>query len=155
MPEEMTDVKTTVLTNIPIEQEDFPETVLPHELAVYADSDGNLTIQNNEEGVVAEGATVYVTQIGEPIEEMEGEYEEYELYEEETAGEEDEDEDDEEEEHDSKVDDPDYEVGKEPGEVKFYECDACKRSFKTSAVSGFVFFSLRLAGRTIDISHVT
>lgn len=50
------DVKTTLLTNIPIEnlpieQHDVPEQVLPHELALFSNSDGNLmisTVQQEE-----------------------------------------------------------------------------------------------------------
>lgn len=38
------DIKTTLLTNLPIENVQYPEHILPHELSVFSNSDGNLTI---------------------------------------------------------------------------------------------------------------
>lgn len=48
------EIKTTILTNIPIENEDFPEHILPDELAVFSNSDGNLTINTIEPDDVQE-----------------------------------------------------------------------------------------------------
>lgn len=130
------DIKTTVLTNMPIE-EGFDEHILPHDFAVFTNSDGNLTIDTVEHVEVVEQAgppeaevaktTVYITQVGEPAEDMEGEYEEYELYDEE-------EEEEDEEEEDSLVDDPTFEIGKESKDDEAFECGTCNRTFKTPAV---------------------
>lgn len=157
-----TDVKTTVLTNIPIVTDEVftTEHILPDELAVFSNSDGNLTINTVEQVVevavsgdaqeqqdaveeeLEEDAktAVYITQIGEPAEEMmDGEYEEYELYPEEEEEEEDEDGDGQDEEDDSSmVDDPNFEVDErdtEEEEMEQFECAICKKNFKTPAVS--------------------
>lgn len=119
--DEREDVKTTVLTNLPIVTEEaYPEHILPDELAVFDNSDGNLTINTVQQVVevsepgesiveaveVIEGkalqlkheeddtesTTVYIMQIGEQADEEmdEGEYEEYELCSEAEAEEEEE-----------------------------------------------------------------
>lgn len=108
--DETENVKTTVLTNLPIVTEEaYPEHILPDELAVFDNSDGNLTIntvqqvvevaepgenivqtveviegktlQLKHEDEDSEATTVYIMQIGERADEEmdEGEYEEYEL----------------------------------------------------------------------------
>lgn len=152
------DIKTTVLTNIPIVTEEvYTEHILSDDLTVLSNSDGNLTIntveqvvevteptessavepcENEEEEETETKATVYITHVGQPADDtVEGEFEEYELYE----AEEDEEPNDEEEEDSSLVDDPNYEVEEEKyqdeEEEKRYECERCKRSFKTPAVS--------------------
>lgn len=153
------DVKTTVLTNIPIVVEEvFTEHIMPDDLAVFSNSDGNLTINTVEQVVEiavpgeaqehhaveeeqqeeeSKGA-VYITQIGEPAEEMEdGEFEEYELYPEDEEEEEDDDGQDQEDDS-SMVDDPNFEVDErdtEEEEQEQFECATCKRNFKTPAVS--------------------
>lgn len=184
MDESEIDIKTTVLTNLPIVTEEaYPEHILPDDLAVFDDnSDGNLTINTvqqvvevvrepgeviddgqqqqqqqhiqlkHEDDPEAEPTTVYIMQIGEPTEDLEdGEYEEYELCTEEDdegdvkGGEADEvDEEDEEEEEeeqdDSLVDDPTY--GEEDEEQERFDCEPCKKNFKTAAVSVLCCFVL-------------
>lgn len=174
--DEREDIKTTVLTNLPIVTEEaYPEHILPDDLGVFDNSDGNLTINTVQQVVEVpepeedisesvevveetnlqlkheeeenESTTVYIMQIGEPVdEEMEdGEYEEYELC---TEGEEEEEEEPEEdavredteeeeaEQEDSLVDDPTYgEEEKDEEEPERFDCETCDRTFKTPAVS--------------------
>lgn len=55
------DLKTTLLTNMPIiEHEEIPDHILPHELTVYSNSDGNLTINTIEQ--IIENNEGYVQQ---------------------------------------------------------------------------------------------
>lgn len=175
--DETEDMKTTVLTNLPIVSEEaYPEHILPDDLGVYDNSDGNLTINTVQQVVEVaepepgeiiadeyngttqeqqqqekeiknedpetEQATVYIMQIGEPAGEdmIVGEFEEYELCADEEAreqGEDNEEEEDEEpEEEDSLIDDPTYgEEDRSEEEQERFDCETCKRSFKTPAVS--------------------
>lgn len=134
--DEPEDIKTTVLTNLPIvSEETFPEHILPDDLGVFDNSDGNLTIntvqqvvdvaepgqiigvkitqeqqqqqdQLKHEDSDGESNTVYIMQIGEPAEDMEeGEYEEYELCTEEEEGNTEDTDEDEDEEEEEEAED--------------------------------------------------
>lgn len=161
--DETEDVKTTVLTNLPVTTEEvYTEHISSDDLAVFDNSDGNLTINTVQQVVEVvepgevvpepgevivqqgelkhedsdtEATTIYIMQIGEASEELEdGEYEEYELCADEEENKKMVDDDTEEEREDSLVDDPTY-GEEEEEEQKRFVCNTCKRNFKTPAVS--------------------